>query len=317
MLISAPSGPPGSAQPRSPRTRTSRPCRTRIDRPERQPDTWKWTSSRRPRAADRRDTATFQALGGMRHPAIAVRRLARARQVGEYIRQRLEGLLQRAPQLLRRCIVAVGSQEPDAGPNESDLIASRRILARYLGASDIGAMHSELYNTEIRASLLSALAHKATGPGVGVTMTRGDPGILPVGCTEDDLATEEKLSRICRHRLRPGPGRGRRLRELHLGGQVRRCRRRGRAAHGHRLRQHLQMLRGVRRMARRATPPLEARPPRNLQERRDEVQPHLRLQAGPRWQRASMASRLRRGWRRGSPSREARTSPATSWPSPA
>lgn len=170
--------------------------------------TWRWVSKLRPQPQDARAEENAHALGGMRHPARAVDRLLRARHVGNHIRQLLEGFLGRLPSIQDRCLVAVGSEDPQAGPTEAQVVAARQILARYLDVSDIGGVQSELYETNLREGLISASAKKAgdvdseaaswlrLGAPAGITALPQDCGVFPLVCTDEDLPNEEQLDRV-------------------------------------------------------------------------------------------------------------------------
>lgn len=77
-----------------------------------------WKNSLRPRAEDIRASETAKALGGMRHPAKAIGRLTEAHKVGAHLRSLFEGLLERLPRAREACISAIGSQDPNSGPDE-------------------------------------------------------------------------------------------------------------------------------------------------------------------------------------------------------
>lgn len=77
------------------------------------------------------------------------------------MRQLLEAILTGLPFIRDRCLAAIGSDDPQAGPTDKHLIAARRVLARYLDTTDIEGVKSELYETNMREGLISAWANMA------------------------------------------------------------------------------------------------------------------------------------------------------------
>ena len=78
----------------------------------------------------------LKAIGGLRRCAQSVDKLAYARAAGAKVRAALNRFLDSRPGLQQKCLDAIGSDKPDAGPAADDLEAARIVLAEAVGASD-------------------------------------------------------------------------------------------------------------------------------------------------------------------------------------
>ena len=80
------------------------------------------------------------------------------------MREALFKLLDCSQDLQQACLKAIGSELPDAGPSEKQLILSRRAMAATVGAKSIDGVYSERVATNIRADILGAWRAKAQDP---------------------------------------------------------------------------------------------------------------------------------------------------------
>ena len=126
------------------------------------------------------------ALGGLRDPWRAVEALPDLAVAGKMVRESLEDLLLANPGVMRRCLEAIASNEPDAGPSESDLDLARRLLLKVFDL-DSDATSDHLSPSPVRWRLLQAWQLRANDPDDQVPQwfARGAPAGLdlhPVPC---------------------------------------------------------------------------------------------------------------------------------------
>jgi hypothetical protein len=74
------------------------------------------------------------AIGGLRGAAEAVDRLSHARAAGQKSRAQLDALFDERPDIEQAGVAAIGSEDPDAGPNNEQLRAARECMAAAVGA---------------------------------------------------------------------------------------------------------------------------------------------------------------------------------------
>ena len=110
------------------------------------------------------DERADMALGGLRRPYRAISKLLNIRVVGQEMRKTLFTLLDCSKDLQQACLQAIGSELPDAGPSERQLILTRRAMAATVGAKSINGVYTEKVATNIRADILGAWRAKAQDP---------------------------------------------------------------------------------------------------------------------------------------------------------
>lgn len=107
-------------------------------------------------------------LGGLRKATSAAAKLPVARDIGRQIKHLLQSELEANPVLLARCIDAIGSVDPDAGPTDQDLSIARRKLGALLNTTETDPLDSREHDCTLCAGLLAAWAGAAQDPDVAV-----------------------------------------------------------------------------------------------------------------------------------------------------
>ena len=103
-------------------------------------------------------------LGGLRRPYKAVMSSSRTLSTGWRIREALFALFEASPNLVARCVEAIGSEEEDAGPTEQQLVLCRRAIASAVNCKSLGRVNNERACTRVHADLLGSWRKEAADP---------------------------------------------------------------------------------------------------------------------------------------------------------
>lgn len=138
-------------------------------------------------------------IGGLRRISAVVTKHPQGKPIAKDIRKWMEKHFNQDEGLLRRCLGAVGSESPEAGPTKADLDRLRRELGSLLGTSDVAALDPVRDNSEVCAGLLEKWAERAhdvdieastwarCGAPAGILEHPGQPGVFPDAVEPGDL----------------------------------------------------------------------------------------------------------------------------------
>jgi len=140
-------------------------------------------------------------VGGLARTVKSVQKLSRLRSLGKKLRRALEEKLAPDHTLIATVINAIGSKEENPGPTEEQLDVYRNIIARIVGAEDIGPINNGKVHTPLRAHLQESWRKAGHDPEehVYTWLTQGTPaGILhvPEHCGIFPRLKEEAAQRL-------------------------------------------------------------------------------------------------------------------------
>ena len=157
---------------------------------------------------EQRDLDNQNFIGGLRRTSTAVKKVSGLETNSQNIRDFLEGLLDRHPEMQREVLQAIGSEEKN-GINPSTLQDCRKEFGEFLGTPDVWPLSGEFWDCKISAGLLEAWRKLVGDPECEVNkwLLAGAPGGLvlhPESCgifppsreneaELEDVATLERL----------------------------------------------------------------------------------------------------------------------------
>ena len=139
-------------------------------------------------AKSAKEVQDSRAIGGLRNPRISVSKVHGLSKIGKEMSNVFDKFLDSHPDAEKRCINAIGSEDPNAGPLPEDVEKCRKAIALHLDCNDVSPVKNSVCQIDIRASLLGALARAAKDPGRCASKHKAvapEDGVFPPAEQED------------------------------------------------------------------------------------------------------------------------------------